>query len=236
MIGINLLPDVKKEFLKAQRTRNTVISLSILSMFIAGGLTVFLALFVYVGQGTAIKFVNDDIDKKQATLESKTEIAKYLTIQNQLAALRTLHGKDYKILYSRLFDYLPQLNPAAPNNIHLSSVRVTSDGTLVAVQGTTQDFHALDTFKNTLIEAKITYADGEETKEVPLFSEVTLKNAALAQIESGSAVSFEFELVYSGDIFSPELTNFQLVVPKLTISDAQNNAPSELFSTTGGSN
>jgi len=84
MIGINLLPDVKKEFLKAQRTRNTVISLSILIMFVAGGLTVFLALFVYVGQTTAINVVKGDIDTKQKTLGEKPEITKYLTIQNQL--------------------------------------------------------------------------------------------------------------------------------------------------------
>lgn len=236
MIGINLLPDVKKEFLKAQRTRNTVISLSILSMFIAGGLTVFLALFVYVGQSTAINLVNSDIDKKQATLEGKTEITKYLTIQNQLSALRVLHGKDYKTLYSRLLDFLPQLNPTAPNNVHLASVKVSKENTLINLQGTTQDFHALDTFKNTLEQSKLSYADGDETKEVQLFSEIVLKSAALTQSDTGSAVSFEFDLTYNPDIFSPDLTSFQLIVPKLTISNAQTNAPSELFGTSGGSN
>lgn len=236
MIGINLLPDVKKEFLKAQRTRNTVISLSILSMFIAGGLTVFLALFVYVGQGAAIKLVNDDIDKKQATLEGKTEITKYLTIQNQLSSLRVLHSKDYKVLYSRLLDYLPQLNPSSPNNVQLGTVRVLNDGALINLQGTTQDFHALDTFKNTLEQAKLSYADGDETKEIAIFSDITLKTASLAQSDSGSNVSFEFDLTYTPDIFSPDITNYQLVVPKLTISDAQNNAPNELFGTSGGTN
>lgn len=236
MISINLLPDVKKEFLKAQKMRNTVISLSILSMFVAGGLTVFLALFVYFGQRVAIGFVNDDIDKKQATLEAKTEITKYLTIQNQLTSLRVLHNATYKILYSRLLEYLPQLNPAAPNSVQLGSVKVVKEGTEINLQGTTRDFQALDTFKNTLERAKLTYADGEDTKEVALFSDITLKTASLMQADGGASVSFEFVLTYNEDIFSPDVTNFQLVVPKLVISDAQNNAPSELFGTSGGSN
>lgn len=236
MIGLNLLPDVKKEFLKAQRMRNTVISFSILSMFVVGGLTVFLALFVYVGQGTAITLAKNDIKTKQATLEGKPEITKYLTIQNQLAALKVLHGDQYKVLYSRLFDYLPQLNPSAPNNVQLGSVKVASDGTTINLSGTTQDFHALDTFKNTLEQAKLTYKSGDETKEVSLFSNVTLKSAGLSQNNSASSVSFEFDLTYTPDIFSPSVTGFQLTVPKLVISDAQTNAPSELFGTSGGSN
>lgn len=236
MIGLNLLPDVKKEFLKAQKTRNTVISLSILSMFVAGGLTVFLALFVYVGQSAAINAVKDDINTKQKTLEGKTEITKYLTIQNQLSTLKLLEGKDYRILYSRLFDYLLQLNPAVPNDIQLGSAKVENDGTSIAIQGSTRDFHALDTFKNTLEKAKLTYVSGSESTEVNLFSEINLKSAALSQTNSKSFVSFEFELTYSREIFSPELTQFQLTVPKLTISDAQNNAPSELFGTSGGTN
>ncbi len=236
MIGINLLPDVKKEFLKAQRTRNTVISISIITMFVAGGLTVFLALFVYVGQTTAINVVKGDIDTKQKTLEEKPEITKYLTIQNQLAALKILHGPDYKILYSRLFNYLLQLNPASPNNVQLGSARITRDSTLITIQGTTQDFHALDTFKNTLEQAKLKYPDGDETKEIALFSQVILKSAALIQSDTGSGVSFEFDLTYTPDIFSPDIIDYQLTVPKLTISDAQNNAPSELFGTSGGSN
>lgn len=236
MIGLNLLPDVKKEFIKAQRTRNTVISISIVSMFIAGGLTVFLALFVYVGQSTAINAVKGDIDKKQATLENKTEITKYLTIQNQLASLKVLEGKEYRILYSRLFDYLLQLNPAAPNSVQLGSLKVLTDGDSIDVQGTTSDFHALDTFKNTLEKSTLSYGSGVDSKQVPLFSKVNLKTASLTQSNSRAFVAFEFELTYSPEVFSPEITQFQLTVPKLTISDSQTNAPSELFGTNGGAN
>lgn len=236
MIGLNLLPDVKKEFLKAQRTRNTVISLSILAMLIAGGVTAALVLFVYVGQNAAIGLTKSSIVNKQATLASKPEIGKYLTIQNQLDALKVLHGKDTEIVYSRLFDYLLQLNPAAPNNVQLGDVKIAKDGTTVAMQGTTKSFESLEIFKNTLENASVTYKVGGTSNTTKLFTDVKLKSASLSQDSSRRGVAFEFSLVYEPNAFSPEVTNIQLSVPKLTISDAQNNAPSQIFSDSGSSN
>lgn len=237
MIGLNLLPDVKKEFVKAQRTRRTVIGLSIIAMLVAGGLTVFLVIFVYVGQNALIDQAKKDITTKQTTLQNKTEITKYLTIQNQLATLKVLHGENYKILYSRLFDYLPQLNPSAPNAVQLGSVKVTTEGKAINMTGKTKDFHSLDTFKTTLENVKLTYKSDNATKEVNLFSEIVLKSASLSQDNSKLGVSFEFDVTYSPEIFNATVKDFQLIVPKLTVSDAQTNAPSELFGeSSGGSN
>lgn len=242
MIGLNLLPDVKKEFLKAQRTRNMVISFSILAMFIAGGFTVFLAVFVYVGQGKAIDMVKQDIAKNQTTLENKPEINKYLTIQSQLSALQSLHDKDHQVIYSRIFDYLVKLSPAAPYGVALGSVKVAKDTTTIDVQGSTnsQQMQGLDVFKNTLEKAKLSYTADGKTTEVALFSSVVLKSASLSQDGGAKGVSFEFELTYTPEAFWPNVTNIELIVPKQTVSDSQNNAPSELFNgsttTTGTGN
>lgn len=231
MIGLNLLPDVKKEFVKAQRTRNQVISFSLLSMMIAGGFVVFLGLFVYVGQGKAIDIVKSDIAKNEKTLEGKTEINKYLTIQNQLSQLQTLHDSSHVGEYSRLFDYLVKLNPAAPNSVGLGSVNLTQATSTITLQGATTSakVQSLDVFKNTLENAMLTYTYNGETLEKTLFSSVTLKSASLSQTSTSNVVSFEFELKYSPEAFWPGVTNVELVVPKQTISDAQTNAPSELF-------
>lgn len=229
MIGLNLLPDIKKEFIAAQRTRNFVISLSILAVIIAGGLTVFLALFVYVGQSTAIGLQKDSINKNHAELASKPEIEKYLTIQSQLEALNSLHGGDNKSIYSRIFDYLVKLNPAEPHSVSLSSVKVNKEGYVIEMQGTTSDFRSLDVFKNTLEKAVIQYSANDENYEKPLFSEVNLKTASLSDSAGRISVSFEFGLVYAPEAFSVDVSNIQLVVPKQVVSDSQNNAPSAIF-------
>lgn len=242
MIGLNLLPDVKKEFLKAQRTRNMVISFSILAMFIVGGLTVFLAVFTYIGQGKAVDMVKQDIAKNQSTLESKPEINKYLTIQSQLSALQTLHDKDHQVIYSRIFDYLTKLTPAAPYSIGLGSVKMAQEANAIDIQGSTnsQQMQGLDVFKNTLEKAKLSYTVDGKTTQVAFFSSVVLKSAALSQDGGTKGISFEFELTYTPEAFWPNVTNIELIVPKQTISDAQNNAPGELFNgsttTTGTGN
>ncbi len=231
MIGLNLLPDVKKEFLKAQRTRNMVISFSILAMLIAGGLSAFLAVYVYIGQGKAIDLVKQDIAKNQTTLQNKPEINKYLTIQSQLSALQSLHDKDHQVIYSRIFDYLVKLSPAAPYGVALGSVKISNDTATIDMQGSTnsQQLQSLDVFKNTLEKAKLSYTVDGKTTEVSLFSSVVLKSAALTQDSGAKGVSFEFELVYTPEAFWPGVTNIELIVPKQTVSDAQNNAPSEIF-------
>lgn len=233
MIGLNLLPDVKKEYLKAQRTRNFVIGISIISMFVVGGITVFLGLFVYIGQNTLIGHVNDLIDDNQSKLESKEEIGKYLTVQNQLNQLAVLHSADYKSIDSRLFDFLIQLNPAAPNNVAISTAKLAQKETTLSLAGSTADFNSLNVFKSTLENATITYTlDGEVHEGIPLFTTVTVKTAALSQGGSTEGVSFEFSLVYSKEAFRPDVTDVKLTVPKLTISDSESNSPQQLFNTT----
>lgn len=233
MIGINLLPDLKKEFIKAQRTRNTVISLSILAMIFVAGLTALLALIVYVWQGTMIGMIKSDITKKQSSLAAKPEIEKYLTIQNQLDGLKSLHDDKHKIVYSRLLDFFPLLNPAAPNNVGISSVKIKQDDTSINLQGSTANFQGVTTFKNTLENAKVMYKVKGEQKETNLFTDVTLKSASLGQSNGKSTAAFEFIVKYSPEVFSPDVTEIQLNVPKLTISDSQTNAPNELFKDTG---
>lgn len=46
MIEINLIPDVKQEFLRAQRMRNAAVSFSIMIGIIAAGIVGFLALLL----------------------------------------------------------------------------------------------------------------------------------------------------------------------------------------------
>jgi len=44
MIEINLIPDVKQEFIRAQKVRNAAITFSILAGIVAGGIVVVLVL------------------------------------------------------------------------------------------------------------------------------------------------------------------------------------------------
>lgn len=172
MISINLLPDVKKELLRIRRERNLVITVSIFA--VGGSIAALVILGGILGGLNIAKVVTENsINTNKATINSAIEdkqLNEYLTIQNQLAQIDGL--KSQQLVYSRIMDYLVQLNPASPNNAELSSVDLDTSSSAVTAQleGTVQNFEALNVYKTTLASAELVY---EEKSEDGTSSEVT---------------------------------------------------------------
>ncbi len=177
MISLNLLPDVKKDLLRVRRERNLVVSISVIVVGASIGVLLLLSgtLGVLIGAKALMEnsIKNDEQTIKQA--QKKKQLDKYITIQNQLKQIGKL--KSDQQVYSRLMDYLTQLNPAAPNNVQISSAKIeapagssgdtsssssSSDGITMTIEGKTTNFSALDVYKNTLSKAQLSYEVEEE--------------------------------------------------------------------------
>ena len=164
MISINLLPDVKKELLRIRRERNLVVSISILA--VGGSIAALVVLGGILGGLNIAKVVMENgINKNKATINSAIEdkqLNEYLTIQNQLAQIDGL--KDQQLVYSRIMDYLVELNPASPNNVSLSTVDLEmSDAAVSAtIEGVVDNFEALNVYQNTLLSAELVYEEKTE--------------------------------------------------------------------------
>ena len=180
MISLNLLPDVKKDLLRVRRERNLVVSISVVVVGASIGVLLLLSgtLGVLVGAKALMEnsIKNDEQTIKQA--QKKKQLDKYITIQNQLKQIGKL--KSDQQVYSRLMDYLTQLNPAAPNNVQISSATIeapagssggtsssssssaSADGITMTIEGKTTNFSALDVYKNTLSKAQLSYEVEEE--------------------------------------------------------------------------
>ena len=189
MISINLLPDVKKELLRIRRERNLVVSISILA--VGGSIAALVVLGGILGGLNIAKVVMESgINKNKATINSAIEdkqLNEYLTIQNQLAQINDL--KSQQLVYSRIMDYLVELNPASPNNAELSTVSLEmSDGSVAAtLEGKTQNFEALNVYKTTLASAELVYEektedDDEDTSE----SDDSSDNSSTGDTDSSS--------------------------------------------------
>jgi DNA-binding helix-hairpin-helix protein with protein kinase domain len=113
MIQINLIPDVKREFIHAQKMRRATISISILVGIAAVGIIIALAL-VLGSQAIYQATLSSSIDSEYKKLSGTENINTALTIQNQLQTVSSLNGK--KSIDSRLLDVLAAINPAAPND------------------------------------------------------------------------------------------------------------------------
>ena len=180
MISLNLLPDVKKDLLRVRRERNLVVSISVIVVGASIGVLLLLSgtLGVLIGAKALMEnsIKNDEQMIKQA--QKKKQLDKYITIQNQLKQIGKL--KSDQQVYSRLMDYLTQLNPAAPNNVQISSAKIeapagssgdtsssssssaSADGITMTIEGKTTNFSALDVYKNTLSKAQLSYEVEEE--------------------------------------------------------------------------
>lgn len=233
MIKLNLLPDIKREFLKAKRDQARVVSISIFAIMIAVGLSVALAVWVYVVQRVHTDLLTQNIKDNVAEVQKVSDINKYVTIQNQLKNLSSLH--DGKNDFSRLLTILPILNPRSPNTIQLTSVDLDDEQHTITLQGQTADFTGLVTFRDIMQNAEVSYKVNAEATEITkenLFSDVTILEQGMSKMSSGvSVVSFKITVTYNPAAFKNSSQDVSVAVPKLETTPSKQDSP-DLFTTT----
>lgn len=222
MIELNLLPDVKQEFVHAQRLHRKIISAMILLIIVSVGLVALIAVNLYVVQSVHERIVDGDIKNHTKQLQEQDNLTRDLTVQNQLAALSDLH-KD-KSIYSRLFDYLLVLNPKAPNSIKISQLKVDSETKTITIDGSAMNYKAVGVFKDTLENAALTTSQGSEDSAV--FTDVQLSDVGLGQDSFGANITtFKFILTYSDEAFARDTQNATVTVPnKNTTPSSQDSS------------
>lgn len=234
MIQLNLLPDLKKEFIQSQKSKSLVISVSIIVTLAALGLSALFFVYVTFIQQVQVSVADNDIKNRTAELKKVQDIDKYLTIQNQLSALPELHGN--KGSYSRLFDFLNVLNPSAPNNVSLTNLQVLQADKAIQFSGNTKNFETLNIFVDTLKNAEVTYktADGGEPVTEKMFSQVLVGSSDLSRIENNTLVSFVVRTIYKDSVFDAHNKEMTAKIPNITTTQSVTQSPTQqLFNDQG---
>lgn len=177
MVQINLLPDVKEQYLKARRLRalittaSTVVGAVSVSVLVVG-------IFVTLGlQRSQLQTTQESIDKNLKTLQETADIDKILTIQNQINTLSTLHAE--KPVLSRLF-YYGQESPGylwqiLPNSLKVSQLDIkSSEENTMSISGTSTSIQQINTFVDVLKFTEYTVTDSDQKKRV--FDSVVLES------------------------------------------------------------
>jgi len=229
MIQLNLLPDLKKEYLKSQKTKSLVISVSILTTIGAVGLSALLFIYVTFLQQLQINLATDDISRKATELKGIQDVDKYLTVQAQLAALPELHNN--KGSYDRLFSFLNVLNPGTPNNINLSTLQVDSSDRSMTLTGTTASFETFNVFVDTLKNAQITYKEGGQGNDInkKMFEQVLVVSSGLSRAEGKSLVVFTVKTTYDPAVYNVQSGDIKATVPSITTTQSVTQSPGQLF-------
>jgi hypothetical protein len=235
MIEINLIPDVKRELLRAERQRTTVISFSLITGIVGLGLVAALAAYVYGVQ----LFMNDSADKaiikQYNTLKSVPDLSKYLTIQNQLEKVNSLHGSKH--LDSRVYDLLDAVIPPAPNQVQV--VTLTQDNELgtIKIEGQTLNYQAVEEFKKTIDGAQIRFAGDDGTEQiVKLASDISIDTVGFGQNSEGAnIVNFSLTFTYAPELFAASTPSVTITLSNVgNVTDSYLGVPRSIFVNTEG--
>jgi hypothetical protein len=221
MIQFNLLPDVKMEYIKAQRAQRLVWVTAIM----ATSASVTLLVLLLGLNGLQKKHMSDlskDIGHRSSQLKGSKDIGKILTVQNQLESLTSLH--EAKPAMTRLFDYLNQVTPA---NISINNFTVDLTAQTAVITGGADSLSSINQYVDSL---KFTSYKADDGSGAAAFGNIVLTSWGLnsTQSQSQKAASYTISLNYDPKIFDIT-TPVKLTVPKQTTTRSEVNTPPDLF-------
>lgn len=222
MIELNLLPDIKQDYIKAQRSKQVAVSIALLVTLVA----VVLLVLLISASGLQKKHLSDlskDITNGSANLQKKPQIDKILTVQNQLGSLTDLHNG--KPAVSRLFDYLNEVTPA---QVDITNFKADFTQQTATITGAADALSSVNKYVDTL--KFTTYKVEGESGSKPAFSNVVLTSFSLGSAgqANGHLADYVITLSYDKPIF--DITQkIDLSVPSQTTTRAASVQSADLF-------
>lgn len=230
MIEINLIPDVKRELLRARMTRNVVISVSTLIGVAAVSIVVILGL-IFGGQLAAEAFQDRAIKDKSSALLAVEDLDKTLTIQHQLGTLKQAVAD--KSIQSRLLDVLGAINPPAPNQVKIAILKLDPANKTISIEGSAENgYLALEVFKKTISTSQVQFRQDKQDKQQPLASDIQAGEANFGENAEGKRVlRFSFTFTYPDELFMNAKDPVTVVTPagRTDVTDSKLGVPASLF-------
>jgi len=207
MIQFNLLPNVKLEYVKTQRTKRMLTLVSIVVSAAGIGILVLSLVTVDVVQKKSLSDLNKDITRYSSQLHNVKDLDRILTVQNQLSTLTSLHDK--KPVASRLFPFVSQLTPSKAS---LNQLSVDFTANTMTIGGAAPSLDIVSTYTDTL--KATTYKTSGSGTETHAFTNVVL--SAFGRSQAGA--TFTITCAFDPEIFVTTNT-VTLTVPKTADAD-----------------
>lgn len=208
MIQINLLPEVKQQYLRAQQMKHTFIVGSVLVSIAFLSFTALLFAYVQVVQPRHLQNVQTDIDSGLAQVQEVPKAVEIVTVQGALEQLPGL--QDKKNISSRLFKYI---NGFTPKDISYAEVKLDLVAGTLSLRGETTNYEQTNVLANNLKSAEFTYTQHDQEQSVKPFSQVVFTNLGRAeQAQNGKSVSFQIDLKVDPILFNESVSKANLKV------------------------
>ncbi len=217
MIQLNLLPDIKLEFLKAQRVKRLVILGAFMVTAGSIAIIIIMSFVVFVWDKKSINDLTGDIKKYSNDLGDVEALNKALTVQSQLSSLKTLHTQKPKL--SRLKDILTVITP---NDVSLTSLTLDSTNYTMTLSGQAASLERSNTMADTLKFAYYKLPNSNE--KITPFTKVSVQSGFDGKVAGVKAV-----FTYDPVIFDPTKDIVVEVEKGKTTSRAEIEKPNPLF-------
>lgn len=224
MIQFNLLPDIKQQYLKAQRQKHLVMFVSTVAIIAAVAIFVVLLLVVQVWQKKSISDLNSDIKRYSSELSNTNDLNKILTVQNQLKSLTALHDK--KAVANRTFSYITQVTPEKAS---ISKLNLDFALNTISISGSADSLETVNTYVDTLKFTKYK-TSGDTSQSGNAFTNVVLSTFG----RTGTGATYTITASFNPVIFSED-ESVSLNVPQTTTTRSVTEQPTDLFQNNGTS-
>jgi len=229
MTQFNLLPEIKLEYLHAEKQRRIVISVTTLVTAVSIILAVTLYTITFI-QKHQINNYNKDITKESTFVSDQKNLSDILTVQNQIEAINTLHNQDPAL--SNLATYLDQLVPVNASidslNVDFGSSSINSGDTpnSIVLTGGADSLKTINQLVDILKFATYSVKGTPGSKNA--FSSVVLTNFGINTNGGGPQATYTINCNFDPTLFN--ITDkVSLNVPSIVATRSQLEQPKDLF-------
>ncbi len=191
MIQFNLLPDVKKQYVKARRVKRLMITISFIVSAASIAVVVIMFSVVQIAQKKNISDLTKDIKERTAEVKGTQDLDTMLTVQNQINLLEELHQE--KPESSRVFDIVKY---SSPPSVKLTSLDLDFDELTIKMSGTADSLATVNLFVDNLKATNFAVASDTETRN-PAYSEI---DTALNGNDQGA--TFTISMVFDALLYN----------------------------------
>lgn len=201
---VSLVPEVKRNMIKAMKFRNVMLFVCIVLASVAGG-TVLIMATIWGGQNITMGGQDARLKSMSDKINNYSSLSEFLTIQDQLGKISQIN--DNKKVLSRVFSILSTILPEGPDTVSLSelSVDLSTNTLRFDAQADAKvspyiDYRVLESFKKGLSLMKYDYGRyvDENGEEIPTMCivEADADGNTLVDIEENGMVTNKYIYAY----------------------------------------
>lgn len=203
MIQINLLPDLKQEYLRAQQLKHAVIVAAVLISAVAITIAALFFAYVQIVQPQYQKSVQNDIDQKLEEMKTKPDAQLLVTVQGVLEQIPAL--KDQQQVVSRLFPYLREFTP---RSVVYNRANLSLDTAAITLSGSTVSYEQAHVLANNLKSAQTTFRQGDTEQTITPYTGIVFGSLnKVDNVSDGRPVTFEITFQFNPILFQPTISN-----------------------------